>query len=84
MFPDVAEGLSLGHLSRGDVTSSLVAGEWYMKNQHFPGWGRPYEFCADLYRKVEMGVAGGGKGGRRGRRSVHRPGCVMRVLGIVL
>jgi len=52
MFPDVAEALSLGHLGRGDVTSALVAAEWYMRNNQFPGWGRPNEFAADLYRRV--------------------------------
>lgn len=53
MFPDVCEGLALGHLGRGDVTSALVAAEWYMKEgRHFPGWGRPYEFAAELYLKV--------------------------------
>ncbi|KAI8464671.1 MAG: hypothetical protein J3K34DRAFT_525991 [Monoraphidium minutum] len=52
MHPDVAEALSLGHLGRGDATSAMVAGEWYMRNGHFPGWARPYEFCADLYRKI--------------------------------
>jgi hypothetical protein len=58
MFPDVAEALSLGHLARGDATSAMVAGEWYMRNGHFPGWARPYEFCADLYRQVRAGGCG--------------------------
>lgn len=52
MFPDVCEALSLGHLSRGDATSAMVASEWYMRNQHFPGWGRPYEFASELFHKV--------------------------------
>jgi hypothetical protein len=52
MFPDVCEALSLGHLSRGDETSAMVASEWYMRNQHFPGWGRPYEFASELFKKV--------------------------------
>ncbi|GBF98503.1 hypothetical protein Rsub_11494 [Raphidocelis subcapitata] len=52
MYPDVSEALSLGHLARGDVTSALVAAEWYMRNNHFPGWGRPYEFAAELYKKT--------------------------------
>jgi len=52
MFPDVCEALSLGHLSRGDATSAMVASEWYMRNQHFPGWGRPYEFASELFQKV--------------------------------
>lgn len=48
MFPDISESLSKGHLQRGDVTSALVASEWYMRNNHFPGWARPYEFAAEL------------------------------------
>jgi hypothetical protein len=30
----------------------MVASEWYMRNQHFPGWGRPYEFASELFKKV--------------------------------
>jgi hypothetical protein len=52
MFPDVCEALSLGHLARGDATSAMVASEWYMRNNHFPGWGRPYEFASELFQKV--------------------------------
>eukprot|EP00878_Enallax_costatus_P032447 GHUV01035657.1.p1 GENE.GHUV01035657.1~~GHUV01035657.1.p1 ORF type:complete len:287 (+),score=54.57 GHUV01035657.1:112-972(+) len=52
MFPDVCEALSLGHLARGDETSAMVASEWYMRNNHFPGWGRPYEFASELFQKV--------------------------------
>lgn len=28
------------------------AGEWYMRNSHFPGWGRPYEFNSQLMARV--------------------------------
>ncbi|KAF8061990.1 hypothetical protein HT031_004250 [Scenedesmus sp. PABB004] len=52
MFPDVCEALSLGHLGRGDETSAMVASEWYMRNNHFPGWGRPYEFASELFQKI--------------------------------
>eukprot|EP00775_Hariotina_reticulata_P005352 gene5352-5588_t len=52
MFPDVCEGLSLGHLAKGDETAAMVASEWYMRNNHFPGWGRPYEFAAELFQKI--------------------------------
>lgn len=52
MFPDVCEALALGHLSRGDQTSAMVASEWSMRNNHFPGWGRPYEFACELLQKV--------------------------------
>lgn len=33
-------------------TSSLVTSEWYMRNDHFPGWARPYEFAAELLSGV--------------------------------
>jgi hypothetical protein len=80
MFPDVAEALSLGHLARGDATSAMVAGEWYMRNGHFPGWARPYEFCADLYRRARGlpglggGAAGAGVGGKPWRMSASTYG----------
>lgn len=32
--------------------SSLVASEWYMRNNQFPGWARPYEFAAELLVQV--------------------------------
>ncbi|KAF5828012.1 hypothetical protein DUNSADRAFT_18361 [Dunaliella salina] len=47
-FPDVCEGLAHKHLARGDKLSALIASEWYMRNDFFPGWGRPYEFGAEL------------------------------------
>jgi len=28
--------------------SALIASEWYMRNEFFPGWARPYEFAAEL------------------------------------
>lgn len=52
MFPDISESLAMGHLKRGDTTSALVASEWYMRNNHFPGWARPYEFAAELFVKI--------------------------------
>jgi hypothetical protein len=30
-----------------------------MRNNHFPGWGRPYEFAAELYRKVRRAFDSG-------------------------
>lgn len=33
----------------------LAAGEWYMRNSHFPGWGRPYEFNSQLMARVGRG-----------------------------
>ena len=48
-FVDVCEALAEAHeRKRGDVTGSLVAGEWYMRNGKFVSWGRPYEFNARL------------------------------------
>jgi hypothetical protein len=76
MFPDVCESLSLGHLSRGDATSAMVASEWYMRNNHFPGWARPYEFASELFRKVCRSVwrvVGGGVGGRVLVRTMAAP-----------
>ncbi|GIL56818.1 hypothetical protein Vafri_12127 [Volvox africanus] len=52
MFPDVCEGLALGHLGRKDPTSAMVAAEWYMRGNHFPGWGRPYEFASEVYSNL--------------------------------
>ncbi len=36
-------------------TSALVASEWYMRNNYFPGWGRPFEFAAELYAQLKRG-----------------------------
>ena len=32
--------------------SALITGEWYMRNNHFPRWGRPFEFNAHLYKSI--------------------------------
>ena len=48
LFPDVGEALALGHLARGDTMSALITGEWLMRDGHFPGWGRQYEFNCSL------------------------------------
>ncbi|KAG2424014.1 hypothetical protein HXX76_014839 [Chlamydomonas incerta] len=58
MFPDVCEQLALGHLARGDKTSAMVAAEWYMRNGHFVGWARPYEFASDLFMQLGRGEEG--------------------------
>lgn len=52
MFPDVAERLVQAHLDKGDTMSALITGEWYMRNSHFPGWGRPFEFASQLMARV--------------------------------
>ncbi|KXZ51170.1 hypothetical protein GPECTOR_13g657 [Gonium pectorale] len=33
-------------------TSAMVAAEWYMRNGHFVGWARPYEFASDLFTQL--------------------------------
>lgn len=53
MFPDVCESLAAGHLLRNDQTSAMVASEWYMRSNHFPGWGRPYEYAAELFGQLK-------------------------------
>lgn len=58
MFEDVCEGLAAGHLARGDHTSALVASEWYMRNGHFPGWARPYEYASELFTALKRGEEG--------------------------
>ncbi|KAL4422026.1 hypothetical protein ABPG77_005456 [Micractinium sp. CCAP 211/92] len=55
MFPDVAERLVQAHLDKGDTMSALITGEWYMRNSHFPGWGRPFEFASQLMARVGRG-----------------------------
>lgn len=52
-FPDVCEALSQSHLARKDETSALVASEWYMRNNFFPGWARPYEYAAELMASLK-------------------------------
>ncbi|KAL4440277.1 hypothetical protein ABPG75_003278 [Micractinium tetrahymenae] len=52
MFPDVAERLVQAHLDKGDTMSALITSEWYMRNSHFPGWGRPYEYASQLMARV--------------------------------
>ncbi|KAL3685414.1 hypothetical protein R1sor_003436 [Riccia sorocarpa] len=51
-FPDIFERLALGHLEKGDVISALVTGEFYTNKQHFPGFGRPFVFNAELLLKA--------------------------------
>ncbi|KAK9864929.1 hypothetical protein WJX84_001472 [Apatococcus fuscideae] len=52
MFMDVAEGLVNNHLRKEDLYSGLITSEWYMRPSHFPGWGRPFEFNAQLLRAM--------------------------------
>ncbi|KAK9818753.1 hypothetical protein WJX74_009152 [Apatococcus lobatus] len=53
MFMDVAEGLVNNHLRNEDLYSGLITSEWYMRPSHFPGWGRPFEFNAQLLRALQ-------------------------------
>ncbi|ERN16625.1 hypothetical protein AMTR_s00051p00066360 [Amborella trichopoda] len=52
LFPDVMERKALGHLEKGDQVSALVSGEFYAKKEHFPGFGRPFVFNAEVLLKV--------------------------------
>lgn len=52
MYADVVEQLVANHLQKEDNMSALITAEWYMQPKHFPGWGRPYEFAAGLYRRL--------------------------------
>ncbi|CAL9149639.1 unnamed protein product [Musa hybrid cultivar] len=51
LFPDVIERKVSCHLERGDQVSAMITGEFYTKN-HFPGFGRPFAFNAQLLLKV--------------------------------
>jgi len=53
MFPDVAEQLVAKHLAKDDMMSALITSDWYTRDDHFPGWGFPYEFNAQMYHNVE-------------------------------
>lgn len=52
MYPDIVEQLVANHLEKGDSMSALITSEWYMRPKHFPGWARPYEFSAGLYKQL--------------------------------
>jgi hypothetical protein len=82
MYCDVAEALAAAHLARGDALSALITAEWYTRDSHFPGWGRPYEFNAALLTQVRGGgvaaQSSGAEGGERalGGRAHHTHGCL--------
>ncbi|XP_078445083.1 protein IN CHLOROPLAST ATPASE BIOGENESIS, chloroplastic-like isoform X2 [Wolffia australiana] len=50
LFPDIIESKAEHHLERGDNVSALITGEFYTKN-HFPGFGRPFAFNANILLK---------------------------------
>ncbi|WOL01341.1 hypothetical protein Cni_G10057 [Canna indica] len=51
LFPDVIERKVSRHLDKGDLVSAMITGEFYTK-KHFPGFGRPFAFNAQLLLKV--------------------------------
>ncbi|CAI9777450.1 unnamed protein product [Fraxinus pennsylvanica] len=52
LFPDILERKVEQHFDRGDQVSALVTGEFYTKKEHFPGFGRPFVFNAEVLLKV--------------------------------
>ncbi|KAL3646303.1 hypothetical protein CASFOL_011483 [Castilleja foliolosa] len=52
LFPDVIERRVKQHFDKGDNVSALVTGEFYTKREHFPGFGRPFVFNAEVLLKV--------------------------------
>lgn len=52
MFPDVLERKVKQHLANGNHVSALVTGEFYAKKEHFPGFGRPSAFNAEILLKI--------------------------------
>ncbi|KAJ0960682.1 hypothetical protein J5N97_001436 [Dioscorea zingiberensis] len=51
LFPDVLERKVARHFQKGDHVSALVTGEFYTRG-HFPGFGRPFVFNAEVLLKV--------------------------------
>lgn len=52
LFPDVLERKVMRHFANEDHVSALVTGEFYTKKDHFPGFGRPFVFYAEILLKV--------------------------------
>lgn len=52
LFPDILERKVKQHFEKGDHVSALVTGEFYTKKEHFPGFGRPFVFNAQILLKV--------------------------------
>ncbi|KAI3452002.1 hypothetical protein Pfo_008667 [Paulownia fortunei] len=52
LFPDILERKVKQHFDKGDHVSALVTGEFYTKREHFPGFGRPFVFNAEVLLKV--------------------------------
>ncbi|GAA0152113.1 hypothetical protein LIER_10673 [Lithospermum erythrorhizon] len=56
LFPDILERKIIQHFKKGDQVSALVTGEFYTKKEHFPGFGRPFVFNAEVLLKVGRNV----------------------------
>lgn len=52
LFPDILERKVEQHFDKGDQVSALITGEFYTKKEHFPGFGRPFVFNAEVLLKV--------------------------------
>ncbi|CAO2828250.1 unnamed protein product [Amaranthus hypochondriacus] len=52
VFPDVLERKINQHFEKGNHVTALITGEFYAKKQHFPGFGRPFAFNAQILLKV--------------------------------
>lgn len=52
LFPDMIERRVMNHFEKGDHVSAMVTGEFYTNKEHFPGFGRPYVFNAEILLKV--------------------------------
>ncbi|KAK4488398.1 hypothetical protein RD792_004161 [Penstemon davidsonii] len=56
LFPDIIERKVKQHFDKGDHVSALVTGEFYTKREHFPGFGRPFVFNAEVLLKVGRSI----------------------------
>ncbi|XP_019182423.1 PREDICTED: uncharacterized protein LOC109177510 [Ipomoea nil] len=56
LFPDVIEQKIKQHFDKGDDISALVTGEFYTRKEHFPGFGRPFVFNAEVLLRVGRNV----------------------------
>ncbi|XP_019179908.1 PREDICTED: uncharacterized protein LOC109175114 [Ipomoea nil] len=56
LFPDVIERKIKQHFDKGDDISALVTGEFYTRKDHFPGFGRPFVFNAEVLLRVGRNV----------------------------
>ncbi|PIA46192.1 hypothetical protein AQUCO_01500008v1 [Aquilegia coerulea] len=52
LFPDIIERKVKQHFEKDDHVSAMITGEFYTKKDHFPGFGRPFVFNAEVLLKV--------------------------------